>query len=107
MPANVTIPPMIAAATETTSAPFKTTKEKPYVIKKVQSLCSFLCDSSPGSSRHPGSGIRIDCHGSVRGRPPRDMARAGHGPQLPDGRGAKDLPGHVCIRQRGYAHRDD
>src|SRR6267378_2801312 len=105
---NVTMPPVIAAAAETTSAIFKTRRRTLHDIKKFEALCSLPWDSSTGSSRRAGSGVRINCQGSVGAqRPRRDMAPAGHGPRLSDGPGAEDLPGSVCLRQRGYDNRDD
>src|SRR5713101_2817469 len=105
---NVTMQPVIAAAAKTTSAIFKTRRRTLHDIKKFEALRSLPWDSCTGSSRHAGSGVRINSQGSVEGRwPRRDMAPADHGPRLSDGPGAKDLPGPVCLRQRGYANRDD
>ncbi len=96
----------------TTSAIFKTRRRNPLDIKKFEAPCSFPWGSSTGSSWHAGSGVRINSQGSVGGRwvsqrPRRDMAAAGHGPRLSDGRGEEDLPGPVYLRQGGYANRDD
>src|SRR5260370_436634 len=92
----------------TTTAIFENKKEKPLDVNEFEVRCSFPWYIGTGSSRHAGSGIRINSLGSVRGRwPQRDMAPAGHGPRLSDGPGAEDLPSPVCVRQRGYANRDD
>src|SRR5260370_3251357 len=105
---NVIMPPVIAAVAETTSATFKTRRRALHDISKVEALCSFPWDSSTGTSRHSGSGVRINSQGSVAGRwPRRDLARTGHGPRLSDRPGSEDLPGPVCLRKRGYANRDD
>ena len=104
MLANVTMQLLIAAAAY---HDIQDKKENSIDIKKYEALRS-LPWSSTGLSRHAGSGIWINSHGSVverfvSQRPRRDLARAAHGYRLPDGTGAEDVPGTVCLRHRGLS----
>jgi hypothetical protein len=58
MLADVTMPRLMAAAAKPHQR-YSKKKERFLDIKKFEALCSFPWDSSPGSSWHAGSGVRI------------------------------------------------